>query len=171
MTSKTCTKCKETKQAAGFYKQKDGKYGLASRCKDCHNDTVRRYREANKEKIAERDRRYKEANKEKVAEYQRRYKEANKERLAEEARRHYEANKEQYHRKSKRRDRETNARSLELAHRQGIPWEDWECEFITADNGLTTYQKAVKLGRSYNSVQSKQVKLRKSARAELVHND
>jgi NAD dependent epimerase/dehydratase family enzyme len=50
----------------------------------------RRYREANKEKLAE----YREANKEKLAETQRRYREANKEKLAETQRRYYQANKE-----------------------------------------------------------------------------
>ena len=54
----------------------------------------RRYREANKEKIAEGQRRYREANKEKIAEGQRRYREANKEKIAEGQRRYYEANKD-----------------------------------------------------------------------------
>ena len=47
----------------------------------------RRYREANKEKLAERGRRYLEANKEKLAERDRRYLEANKEKVAERTRR------------------------------------------------------------------------------------
>ena len=43
----------------------------------------RRYREANREKVAEGQRRYREANREKVAEGQRRYREANREKVAE----------------------------------------------------------------------------------------
>ena len=43
----------------------------------------RRYREANKEKIAEGQRRYYEANKDKISEDRRRYYEANKEKTAE----------------------------------------------------------------------------------------
>ena len=54
----------------------------------------RRYREANKEKVAEQQRRYREANKEKLAEQKRRYYEANKGKVAEQQRRYYEANKE-----------------------------------------------------------------------------
>src|SRR4030042_1836247 len=54
----------------------------------------RRYYEANKDKLAERERRYYEANKDKVAERQRRYYEANKDKVAERQRRYYEANKD-----------------------------------------------------------------------------
>src|SRR4030043_956285 len=54
----------------------------------------RRYREANKDRVAERQRRYYEANKDKVAERQRRYYEANKDKVAERQRRYYEANKD-----------------------------------------------------------------------------
>ena len=57
-------------------------------------ESQRRYRAANKEKVAESQRRYRAANKEKVAESQRRYRAANKEKVAESKRRYYAANKE-----------------------------------------------------------------------------
>ena len=34
-TTKTCSVCKEEKDLSLFYKQKDGKYGVTSRCKCC----------------------------------------------------------------------------------------------------------------------------------------
>ena len=33
---KTCTKCKQSKTLAEFYKKKNGKFGVRSRCKTCH---------------------------------------------------------------------------------------------------------------------------------------
>lgn len=38
ITSKTCTKCAETKPLSDFYKNKSGKLGLGSRCKVCHRE-------------------------------------------------------------------------------------------------------------------------------------
>ena len=128
----------------------------------------RRYYENNKEKLAEYGRRYREDNKEKIDERNRRYREANKEKITERKRSYYEANREQVKRRSTRDAKGINNRSLELAHRQGQPWEDWEHEFVMADNGLTVYQKAAKLGRTYYSVRTRLGNLRKSARAELT---
>lgn len=156
MKTKRCSKCKETKPVSEFCKNKSQKDGIDHCCKSCKSERARRYREANKEKIAEKNRRYYEANKEKIHERNRRWR---------------EANREQECRRSVKRQREINKRSLELAHRQGQPWEDWEDEFVMTDNGLTNYQKAVRLGRSNDSVYGRCEKLRKSARAELAHND
>jgi hypothetical protein len=54
----------------------------------------RKYREANKEKLAESDRKHYKANKEKIAERGRKYRKANKETIAERKRKYCEANKE-----------------------------------------------------------------------------
>lgn len=35
MQTKTCTKCKIEKSIKNFYKQRQGKYGVGSRCKSC----------------------------------------------------------------------------------------------------------------------------------------
>ena len=156
MTSKTCTKCKETKPVSEFHKSRSTKDGLACRCKSCANAAKARYREENREKIRERDKAYYINNRDK--------------RLANGAQRR-KKNKEQENRRLIETCRSRNVRSLELAHRRGKPWVDWEDEFVMADNGLTNYQKAVKLGRSYNSVANRRCYLRSSARAELVHND
>lgn len=52
-------------------------------------DRNRKYRESNKERIAEYHREYRAANKERIAEYQRAYRAANKERIAEQKREYY----------------------------------------------------------------------------------
>lgn len=183
MQTKRCSTCKETKPASEFYKNRSTKDGLAYECKMCVYDYSRRYCEANKEKVAEYKRRYRKANKEKVAESSRkwreankkkiaeknrRYRENNKERIAEWGRRYREANRNQVSRVSTRCDKEANDRSLELAHRQGLPWEDWEDKFVMVDNGLTEYQKAVKLGRSYQSVRGRKRNLRNKSKNELT---
>ena len=46
-------------------------------------EAQRRYREANREKVAEAQRRYYEANRDKIAEGQRRYRDANRDKIAE----------------------------------------------------------------------------------------
>lgn len=81
---------------------------------------------------------------------------------------YYQTNQAHQNRQRKKRLRSTNDRTLELAHRQRLPWEDWEDEFVMADNGLTEYQKAVNLGRSYDSVKGRKYQIRKKARNELT---
>ena len=174
MQTKRCSTCKETKPVSEYYKHKESKDGLRASCKPCIRERVRRYQESNREKVKERNRRYQEANRDKKAEYNRRYYEANKKELLEWQRRYYKANKEErdeYNRRWKRENRDqvrrginectskANDRSLEVAHRQGLPWEDWEDEFIIADNGLTLYQKAVKLERSLFSLKGRRCRV------------
>ena len=132
MKTKTCTKCKETKPTSEFYKNRKSKDGLVYYCKMC------------------------------ACEYRRKYYEANKEKLKEDTRRRREANHKQECRRVQKRDKEANNRSLELAHKKYLPWEDWEIEFVMADNGLTDYQKAVKLGRTYYSIRTKRIESRKN---------
>ena len=55
---------------------------------------VKKYRENNKEKLAEGSRRYYEDNKEKIAEDKKKYYEDNKEKIAEDRKKYYEDNKE-----------------------------------------------------------------------------
>lgn len=198
MKTKRCSGCKETKPVSEFNKDRNRKDGLAHSCRECRREYRRRYREANierlheyerryrdnnKEKDAEKQRRYREANKEKLAEAYRKYRESNKEKIAERkrkwrsenkelvrehSRKRYRENKHQLQRNRARHVKEMNESSLELAHRQGLPWEDWEDEFILTDNGLTWYQKAVKLGRSFVSVTARKNRLRKKAKNELT---
>ena len=81
---KKCTKCGRWLVAStvNFHKAKKGKYGLQSKCKECINKYGKRYRETNKEKVAESHKQYYEANKEKIAKRDKQYYEANRDRKA-----------------------------------------------------------------------------------------
>lgn len=154
MQTKRCSSCTETKPVSEFYKYKRSKDNLRASCKECTLEQNRRYYENNRKKVRECTRRYRENNPEKVREWRCRRR---------------ETNRAQINRQEIKRRQETQNRSLELAHRKRLPWEDWEDEFLLADNGLTRYQKAVKLGRSFSSTENRRrVLRRKSARAELT---
>lgn len=143
MQTKTCPTCKETKPVSEFGKDRSNKCGLQRQCKECKREKERKY--------------YKDS------------RERNPEKWREKTRRWREANRNQEMRLSRQYFQKRNTSSLELANRKGSPWEDWEDEFVLADNGLTAYQKAVKLERSYSSVATRRRNLKKKARNELTH--
>jgi hypothetical protein len=87
---KKCSKCGEVKSTGEFSKYKRAKDGLQSQCKAC----VKAYREANKDKIAEKKKAYYKANKENHADRSKAYRESNKEKIAEWHKAYYEKNKE-----------------------------------------------------------------------------
>ena len=87
---KRCYKCGEEKALCEFCKSKSRKDGLDSRCRAC----VKAYRQANKEKITEKNKAYYEANKDKIAERSKTYRQANKEKIAKRDKAYREANKE-----------------------------------------------------------------------------
>lgn len=49
---KVCSKCGIEKSIAEYYANPAGRGGLSARCKDCHKDAVRKYREENPERVA-----------------------------------------------------------------------------------------------------------------------
>ena len=79
MGTKTCTKCNIEKDFDCFHKEKKGKFGLKSRCKDCHmeykrnNPMENEYNRRNYLKYQEEkkaySRKYKEENAEQVKQY------------------------------------------------------------------------------------------------------
>ena len=90
MHFKTCTKCGETLPATTeyFHKQKNGKYGLKSKCKKC----IAEYHKNNRDKILEQKKQYYEDNKEKILEQRKQYRENNKDKT----RQYRENNKDYY---------------------------------------------------------------------------
>ena len=78
-----CTVCGEWKVAStvNFYRQKTGKYGLQSYCKECKKSYDKQWQQANRNRKTENNKQwyekygkqYYETNKEKVAENQKRY--------------------------------------------------------------------------------------------------
>jgi hypothetical protein len=72
---KTCSKCKVEKPLEDFYRSKQTKDGLHNWCKECFGESVRKYREENKDLIRARNLKYKSQDcvKEKDRESKRRY--------------------------------------------------------------------------------------------------
>ena len=87
---KTCPKCKETKSLEEFSKNNNRKDGKCFACKNC----IKRYREENKERIAERKREYYQENKDHVAECGKKYRQNNREKISQRKAEYYQNNKE-----------------------------------------------------------------------------
>ena len=191
--SKTCTKCGETKSLDDFHRDKAGAGGRRPDCKECVREYARRYYEENRDKRLEYKRRYREENRDKVREYARRYREESRDKVREYARRYYEENRDKARKSQRRyyeenRDKELesqrryyeenrdilnqgskmryaqNARtSTLLSDRKGNPYSPEEDALILCDNGMTIYQKAIDLGRTYASVKVRKQYLRARA--------
>lgn len=158
--------------------------------RDKRREYFRRYREENLDERLEYERRYREENSDKKREYVRRYYKENRDKERARKRIYYEENRdkerERHHRyheenrnkvlDSKRRYREENRDILNqgkksryaqytrtsnlLTSKKGVPYSPEEDALILADNGMTTYQKAIELGRTYQSVGSRKRRLR-----------
>ena len=165
--SKTCTKCGETKSLDDFHRDKRRPDGRKSDCKECvreykhryyeeNRDKVRqrkhRYYEENRDKVLECKRRYHEENRDKVLEYKRRYHKENRDKRLESQRRYHEENRDILNQGSKIRQAQNTRTSNLLASKKGAPYSPEEDALILADNGMTIYQKAIELGRTYRSV-------------------
>ena len=88
---KMCRKCGEVKHISKFSKQKQGKYGVQSKCKSCKKEYNRNYYENNKETILEHQKQYYENNKETILEQRKQYYENNKETIAEQRKQYRES--------------------------------------------------------------------------------
>ena len=131
--SKTCTKCGETKSLDDFHRDKTGVGGRRPDCKEC------------------------------VREYKRRYHEENRDKRLECARRYHEENRDILNQGSKIRQVQNTRTSNLLASKKGAPYSPEEDALILADNGMTIYQKAIELGRTYHSVKARKQHLRARA--------
>ena len=146
--SKTCTKCGETKSLDDFHRNKTGAGGRRPDCKECVQEYTRRYYEENRDKERERNRRYREENRDKMLDYKRRY---------------YEENRDILNQGSKISQVQNTRTSNLLASKKGAPYSPEEDALILADNGMTIYQKAIELGRTYRSVEARKQHLRARA--------
>ena len=66
---KQCTKCKEIKPTAEYYKGKNYKSGYCAMCKTCHREKTKKYYKKNKEILIEYHKQYREKNKDKIKIY------------------------------------------------------------------------------------------------------
>ena len=161
--SKTCTKCGETKPLDDFHRNKTGAGGRRPDCKECVRECSRRYYEENRDKRLECSRRYYEENRDKVREYKRSYYEESRDKVRECQRRYREENRDIINQEKKIHDAQNTRISNLLASKKGAPYSPEEDALILADNGMTTYQKAIELGRTYQSVKARKQHLRARA--------
>ena len=157
--SKTCAKCGETKSLDGFHRNKGGVDGRHSHCKECRRERKRRYYEENRDKVLESQRSYREENRDKTLDYQRSYREENRDKTLDYQRRYYEENRDILDQGKKIRYAQYTRTSNLLASKKGAPYSPEEDALILADNGMTDYQKAIELGRTYHSVRKRKQRL------------
>ena len=131
--------------------------------RDKVRESKRRYRKENRDKVRESERRCYEENRDKKLEYRRRYYEENRDKVLESRRRCYEENRDILNQGSKIRQVQYTRTSSLLASRKGAPYSPEEDALILADNGMTDYQKAIELGRTYYSVRIRKQHLRARA--------
>ena len=113
---KTCTKCGECKPLTEFPRSVKGKDGYRERCRPCHNEDNRAYKQRNADKIAAARRRLYEETKDRVLMQSRAWYEANKQRKAETTKRWAQAN---------RNARSHTARQYQLRRLKAVPpWAD-----------------------------------------------
>src|SRR5699024_7808309 len=75
-------------------------------------------------------------------------------------RRYHEENRDIIDQGKKSRYAQYTRTSSLLASRKGAPYSPEEDALILADNGMTDYQKAIELGRTYYSVRIRKQRLR-----------
>lgn len=148
---KTCPKCGETKPLDDFHRNRSGAEGRQARCRECTAEDRRRYYEANRDKVLERHRGYREENRDKELERKRRY---------------YEESRDFRRAVARANKSESQAMSVEMATVPvRTPWTEEEDAFLMADNGMTVFQKAIHLGRTYRSCMSRRERLRQAVPA------
>lgn len=91
--TKICSSCNEELLLDSFHKQKSGKYGVTSTCKQCKKNYHKTWYENNREFRLEETKQYNKDNKDIVKERSKIFREKNKERLNEESRQRYRKNK------------------------------------------------------------------------------
>lgn len=116
-----------------------GGTGTKSMCPACHREKNRRYYQENRDKVLERNRRYRQENREKITEYQRRYHRENRD---------YIAVRRSNHTAAKNRASKYLATN---SHKTWTPQEVAKMQRLRRQ-GLTRYEIAVELGRTYNAV-------------------
>ena len=176
---KCCSGCGVVKSLDDFHRDRKSPDGHRANCKECVNARRRRYRESNldmelerrrrwyeenRDKMLERARRYREENRDKVLEGKRRYREENRDKVLESHRRYREENREYVARQTPRRMSRYQSVTESASTKRG-PWSEAEIAILMADDGRTLVAKALELGRTYKSCQSKREYLRRTGAA------
>lgn len=163
---KTCTKCGETKPLDDFHRNRSRADGRHSRCRECATEYRRRYYEKNRDKEREYQRGYRESNRDKLREYERQWRDENRDKALERQRRYYKENRDYLLSTYRSTRSESQAMSAEMATvPPRTPWTEEEDAFLMADNGMTVFQKAIHLGRTYASCTGRLRHLRQAVTA------
>ena len=189
---KECIKCGEEKPLTEFYKNKNGKYGVQGKCRNCENTYKRERRKLPEVQEKERNyaRRYRQRSDVKKRELERSQKPENRKKKNEqnrifmreylqrpEVQSRYKALSEsparrEYGREYMRRRREMGIKSTtqhieiteKYATRSG-KWSDAEVQFLMSSE-LSLVDIAMELGRTYRSVELKRWKVRKKLESQ-----
>jgi hypothetical protein len=136
---KECTTCHETKPLDAYNKSAQGKYGHASRCRQCTKAEQARYRAENPEKMREARKSWVQNNPEKHREHNKRWAEKN----ADKVRATVDRIQKQY-----------KEETSKTAVNNGKPWTDEDYETLMRDD-LTIVEISKLLGRTWASTQVK----------------
>lgn len=161
---KRCSGCGVVKSLDCFHRDRTKPDGLRYDCKECVNARRHRYREENRDKIAEADRRYREENRDKVRESKRRWYEENRDKELERVRQYREENLEYVYRRQSRLVSRYQSVTDTSSNKRG-PWSEAEIAILMADDGRTLAAKALELGRTYGSCHGKRGRLRRTGAA------
>ena len=161
---KCCSGCGVVKSLDDFRRNRTRRDGREYRCKECASAYERRYREENRDKERERHRRWLEKNRDKAREYGRRHREENRDKERERHRRYNAENREYVNRLTSRHASRRQSVTKSAATRRG-PWSEAEIAILMADDGRTIVAKALELGRTYKSCESKRQHLHRTGAA------
>ena len=117
-STKRCTKCGEVKSLDEFNRDRGKPLGRCSYCRACHRESVRAWREANRDRKREYQRAWYEANRDRQREYNRAWREANQDRYREYQRAWREANRyhlREYYRRRHARKRAATVEEFTIA--------------------------------------------------------
>lgn len=96
MQGKICAKCGEWKVLEEYHKNKEGKYGRNSQCKECKKEYNKQHYQNNKEHIKEQHKQWRENNIEHEKEQKKQWYQNNKEHEREQNKQYYQNNKEHH---------------------------------------------------------------------------
>ena len=116
---KSCSKCKieYPPTLEYFHRQLGRKLDLTSQCKKCRNESTKKYKKENKDKVRKNKRKYHKENKDKIRKKEKEYYKENKERISKYQKEYYEENKEEIKVKNKQW-REKNREYLKECHKE-----------------------------------------------------
>ena len=93
ITKKVCSKCHKEKSITEFYKRSSNLRSYCSQCKECMNNSNKKWLKDNSVKVKERTKKYRKNNKEKMKQLNKTWKNTHKEQINEYKRNYYYNNK------------------------------------------------------------------------------